>query len=178
MWNSNLAKHIYKNNVEIELRFGKQRKSGFDPNLGSDNFNKLLEAFQQSNRWDSFYSSSYTEVFHDDDSRLNLTTNDAVFKRRLYTSNKILNSSFDLRLSIASATPTTSHSSHVTFQRDKKRYSFVKSFYRFDLTHIVNSNTFELEMEIADLSYARRHDYDFILSIMIDEFNSIIRLLI
>ena len=55
----------------------------------------------------------------------------------------------------------------------KKRMSFYKDFYRFDLT-IVNDDIYEVEMELVDITYARKHSFDFIINNMIDIFQYLI----
>ena len=169
-WETNLKKYIHKNDIEVELRIGKIRRTGFDTNIGKAAYERILQNLLCYKHWTKFYKSTYSEVFYDG-FRKNLDTNEVVCKSKLYANNKKLNNVYDIRFSINTEVPQNSDDVHSeeTHRREKIRHSFYHSFFRIDITHITNLNSYELELEITDLNYAKKHSAIFIIKCLVDE---------
>ena len=103
------------------------------------------------------------------------TNNVIIRKVNLCKHTKKINKFYDLKLSLNIEYPIDVIKNNLSTEliRRKKRFSFYKDFYRFDLT-IVNNDIYEVEMELVDITYARKHSFDFIINNMINIFQNLI----
>ena len=168
---SQYNKYVHKPFVEFEFRLGKQSKGGFDTNIGKNNYNNILKTLQSFPNWRCSTVSSYKDTFYQNGLRINSSSNEAVTKSKLYASNKKLSPhTFDIRFAICLETPAVQNNeSDEIYVRDKTRHSFRHEFFRIDLTHITNIDSYELEIEIVDMDYARKHSPSFIITCILKE---------
>lgn len=164
--------NIVKNNVEFEIRLGKQTSKQFKSCINKDNFDLLMKNINNQN-WKTKSESTDTDIFLHGGYR---KTNNIVIKKiNVCKYNKKINKLYDLKLSLNIESPIDVIKKNLSTEliRRKKRFSFYKDFYRFDLT-IVNDDIYEVEMELVDITYARKHSFDFIINNMIDIFQYLI----
>jgi hypothetical protein len=172
-WENNVKKFIHKPNIEIEIRLGKLKRHGFDPNIGKTAYDNILQMLNSYNLWTKSFSSSFTDIYYGT-IRHNDSTNEVIYKNKLYASNKKLNKDFDIRLAISQEITGQLPDSRETFRRDKVRHSFFHTFYRIDITHITNCDSYELELEICDIAYAKKHVAAYLLDCLIKEIHNLL----
>ena len=172
-WENNVKKFIHKPHIEIEIRLGKIKRTGFDPDIGKSAYENILKKLQSYNLWTSSFTSSFTDSYYGN-IRHNDATNEIIEKCKLYASNRKLNNNIDIRLAISSEKAAQLPNSTETYKREKIRHSFVHSFYRIDITHITNCNSYELELEICDIDYARKHTSSYLLDCLIKEIHNLL----
>lgn len=168
-WKEEYDKHLCDRNVEIELRAGKQTSSGFKTDVGKEIYDNVLKQLE-SNKWDSIEEIDVEDVFYKNNVRK--SGSEYITKENIYKNNK-RSGKFDIRFAINIENPVNKVTGSVKTTRKKHRKSFTKQFYRFDVTHVKNDNTYEVEMELVDISYAKKHSYEFIMGNMLNKFNSL-----
>ena len=165
--------HIHEKNIEIEFRLGKQTRKGFVTDIGKVSYEKLSEALSVSRNWDAIRKEEYVDVFYENGVRKRNNC-ETVLKEDLHKQLFKIDSNNHLRLCISVEKPKEPQGKSIK-QRHKRRTSYVYSFYRYDLTYVLNEETYEIEMEIDDVEYARRHNEAFITKIMVDNFKALLK---
>ena len=158
MWKQKYDEHLCDQNIEIELRVGKQTSSGFKSDVGKDFYCSVLRQLENNN-WDNIDIQETEYIIFK--SGVRKTGQRCIQKENLYKSNQKFGK-FDIRFAINIEEPVSKEQGAIVTIRKKYRKSFSKQFYRFDVTHIKNDDTYEIEMEIIDINYAKKHSYDFI----------------
>lgn len=164
---------FYKPYVEVELRLGKKSGSSFLSNIGFANFTKLKTCLDSHNNWESKVDIKSSDEFFDD---IRKTDDMYIRKKKLHDNDVPLESGFCTRFVISQETPVTENFDKppLSYIRDKHRYRYEHSHWYIDLTHITNLNTYELEIELKSISYAKKHSYDYIHTLLSNEMNNLI----
>jgi len=170
LWQEAYNLHICDKFAEVELRVGKQTSSGFNTNVGSTVYNKVLSQLNTL-KWDSVDEYEIDDFYYKGNIRK--SGNIIIQKENIYKSNKKCGN-VDIRLAINTEKPVTKTIGGIQTTRKKYRKSFSKQFYRFDVTHIKNDDTYEIEMELIGIDYAKKHSYEFIIENMLKKLTNLI----
>ena len=153
-------------NIEIELRFGKANGNYFDTNIGSKNFDKIIQALEKYEGWEDKKVEN-TEVFYYNSSRKRLTwdenngTQECVVKENIYKQNfSEKKCDYDVRFSVSKEIPTSKPEDEDADRMiEKYRRSFIRKNLSIDMT-IISGDTkdmddedgkkFQVELEIID----------------------------
>ena len=158
----------YKNpETEIEIRFGRKAPSGFDTNVGSETFKKVLGALEKYPDWESKKHAKTTVYYFENSKRLTVDdeTDEQVGhikKRVLVDDFELKDAPFDIRLGISTETPFEYDGEETsTEQKTKERWSFVRKNLSIDMSIVKgdpddkdcdDDTTYQIEMEIVDPS--------------------------
>ena len=168
-----MNKYFYQPYAEIELRLGKKSGSSFLSNIGYTNYIKIKKCLDSFTKWQSIQEFKCSDEFFGDVRK----SNDIVIqKKKLYDNDMCLNSGFSTRFVISQEIPlrTSLEEQPITYIREKNRSRYEDSHWYVDLTHITNLNTYELEIELKSISYAKKHSYEYINSLLSSEMNNLI----
>lgn len=164
-WSPIIRKVQNSEHTEIEFRFGRKGKSGFDTNVGKDTFEKVLRALMKYQEWEKATHSKSTVYYFENDRRLTVDeeTDDQVgcVKQRVTVSDfEFSDEPFDVRLGVSTEEPWEYDGEEVsTEQKDKERWSFVRKNLSIDVTAIKGTpddkdcdedTVYQIEMEIVD----------------------------
>ena len=163
MWKEEYDKHLCDQNVEIELRVGKQTSSGFKSDVGKQLYLNVLSQLER-NKWDKVEIDETEDIFFKNGVRK--TGEVCIIKENIHKSNQKCGK-LDIRFAINIEKPVNKKQGAIQTVRKKHRKSFSKQFYRFDVTHVKSDDTYEIEMELTDINYAKKHSYEFIIENMI-----------
>ena len=154
--------------LEIEMRLGKMNGTFFDTNVGSQTFDKILEALEQFQHWEEKKSDT-AEVFYYNESKKRLTwdedngTQECVMKKNIlkkdFSDDK---SPYDVRVSVCQEIPTDKPEDEDADRMiEKYRRSFIRKNLSIDMTIISGDSQdmddedgkkFQVELEIIDPS--------------------------
>ena len=67
--------HKNEDDIEVEIRLGRQNGSFFDTNVGKDAWKKVLRGLQKYDRWEKKESKSY-EVYYNDAESVRITNDE------------------------------------------------------------------------------------------------------
>jgi mRNA capping enzyme, beta chain len=162
-WESVIESHKTKDNVEIEIRFGRRSGSKFDTNVGETTFKKVLTALNKYEGWETKNHMNSTVYYFDGGKRLSVdeATDEQVgqVKTRVTVNDVELTSQpLDVRLGISTEVPWEYDGEETsTEQKTKERWSFVRKNLSIDMS-IIKGNpddkdsdedtTYQIEMEI------------------------------
>ena len=162
-WESVIESHKTKDNVEIEIRFGRRAGSKFDTNVGEGTFKKVLTALNKYEGWETKNHMNATVYYFDGGKRLTVdeATDEQVgqVKTRVKVDDVELTSqSLDVRLGVSTEVPWEYDGEETsTEQKTKERWSFVRKNLSIDMS-IIKGNpddkdsdedtTYQIEMEI------------------------------
>ena len=152
--------------LEIEMRLGKMNGTFFDTNVGSQTFDKILEALEQFQHWEEKKSDA-VEVFYYNESKKRLTwdedngTQECVMKKNIlkkdFSDDK---SPYDVRVSVCQEIPTEKPVDEDADRMiEKYRRSFIRKNLSIDMTIISGDSQdmddedgkkFQVELEIID----------------------------
>ena len=160
-------------NTEIEVRFGRTARSGFDTNVGESTFRRVLKALEKYTGWESTKHTNTTIYYFADSKRLAVDedTDEQVgqIKKRVKVSDFPLDSSpFDVRLGISTEIPFEYDGEETsTEQKTKERWSFVRKNLSIDMTIMKGTPddkdadddvTYQIEMEIINPAIIETRD--------------------
>ena len=162
-WESVIESHKTKDNVEIEIRFGRRAGSKFDTNVGEGTFKKVLAALNKYDGWETKHHMNATVYYFDGGKRLTVdeATDEQVgqVKTRVTVNDvELASQPLDVRLGISSEIPWEYDGEETsTEQKTKERWSFVRKNLSIDMS-IIKGNpddkdsdedtTYQIEMEI------------------------------
>jgi len=175
-WESVIESHKTKDNVEIEIRFGRRSGSKFDTNVGEGTFKKVLAALNKYEGWESKNHMNATVYYFDggegtSGSRADhrsfkrLTVNEETdeqvgqVKTRVTVNDvELAEQPLDVRLGVSTEVPWEYDGEETsTEQKTKERWSFVRKNLSIDMS-IIKGNpddkdsdedtTYQIEMEI------------------------------
>jgi hypothetical protein len=164
-WEPLISKHATKANTEIEFRFGRPSGKGFDTNVGSATFDKVMRALRKYEGWESTKHTNATVYYFDGSKRLTVDeeTDEQVghIKKRVLVDDFGLDSApFDIRLGVSTEEPFEYDGEETsTKQTTKERWSFVRKNLSIDMTVVKGTpddkdsdedTTYQIEMEIVD----------------------------
>jgi hypothetical protein len=152
--------------LEIEMRLGKMNGTFFDTNVGSQTFDKILEALEQFQHWEE-KKSDIVEVFYYNESKKRLTwdedngTQECIMKKNIlkkdFSDDK---SPYDVRVSVCQEIPTEKPVDEDADRMiEKYRRSFIRKNLSIDMTIISGDSQdmddedgkkFQVELEIID----------------------------
>ncbi len=151
--------------TEIEIRFGRSARGGFDTNVGRESFEKLKKALIKYQGWEETKHSNSTVYYFPGSKRLTIdeSTDEQVghIKKRVKVDDFVLDGKpLDVRLGISTEEPFEYDGEETsTEQKTKERWSFVRKNLSIDLT-IVKGNpddpdsdedtSYQIEMEIIN----------------------------
>jgi hypothetical protein len=162
-WSPIIRKFQNHPDTEIEFRFGRAAKKGFDTNIGKDTFEKVLKALMKYQEWEKATHSKSTVYYFENDRRLTIDeeTDEQVgcVKKRVSVSDfELGGEAFDLRLGVSTEKPWEYDGDEVsTEQKDKERWSFVRKNLSIDVTALKGNpddkdcdedTVYQIEMEI------------------------------
>jgi hypothetical protein len=166
-WEPLIRKHSAKPNTEIEFRFGRPSGKGFDTNVGSAVFDKVMKALRKYNGWEETKHTNATVYYFEGNKRLTVDeeTDEQVGhikKRVLVDDFNIESAPFDVRLGVSTEEPFEYDGDETsTKQTTKERWSFVRKNLSIDMTIVKGTpddkdsdedTTYQIEMEIIDPS--------------------------
>ena len=152
--------------LEIEMRLGKMNGTFFDTNVGSQTFDKILEALEQFQHWEE-KKSDIVEVFYYNESKKRLTwdedngTQECIMKKNIlkkdFSDDK---SPYDVRVSVCQEIPTEKPVDEDADRMiEKYRRSFIRKNLSIDMTIISGDSQdmddedgkkYQVELEIID----------------------------
>ena len=162
-WEKVIEDHRLKDNVEIEVRFGRRSGSKFDTNVGEATFKKVLGALNKYQEWESTSHMTSTVYYFEGGKRLSVDeeTDEQVgqVKTRVTVDDvELQNQPLDIRLGISSEVPWEYDGEETsTEQKTKERWSFVRKNLSIDMSIIKGTpddkdsdedTTYQIEMEI------------------------------
>jgi mRNA capping enzyme, beta chain len=163
-WEHVIESHKSKENVEIEVRFGRRSGSKFDTNVGETTFKKVLGALKKYDGWDTTHHMNATVYYFEGAKRLTVDeeTDEQVgqVKTRVKVDDTELQGHpLDVRLGISTETPWEYDGEETsTEQKTKERWSFVRKNLSIDLSIVKGTpddkdsdedTTYQIEMEIV-----------------------------
>jgi mRNA capping enzyme, beta chain len=164
-WEPLIQKYKNSENVEMEIRLGRQNKTSFDTNVGKDTFENIFRALMKYTGWETSRHSKATVYYFVGSKRLTIDEEsdeqDGCTKTKVCNEDfTIQNSKYDIRLGISTETPWEYDGEEVsTEQKDKERWSFVRKNLSIDLTIIKGTpddkdsdddTVYQVELEIID----------------------------
>ena len=166
-WEPLIRKHSNNPNTEIEFRFGRPSGKGFDTNVGSAVFDKVMRALRKYDGWESTKHTNATVYYFEGNKRLTVDeeTDEQVghIKKRVLVDDFNMDSSpFNVRLGVSTEEPFEYDGDETsTKQTTKERWSFVRKNLSIDMTIVKGTpddkdsdedTTHQIEMEIIDPS--------------------------
>lgn len=164
-WAPIINKHKSVPGAEIEFRFGRAARGGFDTNVGKDTFEKALRALGKYTGWEATKHSRSTVYYFPQNKRLTIDedTDEQIghIKKRVTVDDFVLDGKpLDVRLGISTEEPFEYDGEETsTEQKTKERWSFVRKNLSIDLS-VVKGNpddpdcdedtTYQIEMEIVN----------------------------
>ena len=152
--------------LEIEMRLGKMNGTFFDTNVGSQTFDKILEALEQFQHWEEKKSDT-VEVFYYNESKKRLTWDEDNGTQECVMKKNILKKDFsddkhpyDVRVSVCQEIPTEKPVDEDADRMiEKYRRSFIRKNLSIDMTIISGDSQdmddedgkkYQVELEIID----------------------------
>lgn len=151
--------------VEIEIRFGRKARTGFDTNVGQEPFTRALRALNKYDGWESTTHATSTVYYFEGSKRLVVDeqTEEQVgqVKKRLQVDDFSPDDSpFDIRLGVSTEEPFEYDGEETSNkQRTRERWSFVRKNLSIDMTIVKGTpddkdtdddTTYQIEMEIVN----------------------------
>ena len=168
--------HKNEDDIEVEIRLGRQNGSFFDTNVGKDAWKKVLRGLQKYDRWEKKESKSY-EVYYNDAESVRITNDEDTGDQDMIQKIKVRKEDFvnseqplDVRFCISREIPTTGEY-EMDRKRSKTRHSFVRKNLSIDMTISSGDNadmdseeeaSYQIELEIIrpkDVDSEYRIDY-------------------
>ena len=157
-WNTLIKKYTDIPNMEIEIRFGRRSKRGFNTNVGKCPFFKAMSSLGKFKAWESKTHTSSTVYYGNGSKRLMVDDETGehlcIIKKRVLVDDFILeDAQFDVRLGISAEEPFECDGGVSTRQTTKQRWSFIRKNLSIDLTIVKAPNeetVYQIEMEIID----------------------------
>ena len=168
--------HKNEDDIEVEIRLGRQNGSFFDTNVGKDACKKVLRGLQKYDRWEKKESKSY-EVYYNDAESVRITNDEDTGDQDMIQKIKVRKEDFvnseqplDVRFCISREIPTTGEY-EMDRKRSKTRHSFVRKNLSIDMTISSGDNadmdseeeaSYQIELEIIrpkDVDSEYRIDY-------------------
>ena len=169
-----LGANVFTPYIEIEVRLGKQTKAGFDPNIGIKMFTKIKKSLDAYQKWKDVIEYVQTDNIYDNGVRVSTPSACTIKKTSLYKST-LTHTNFDIRFALSKETPAQHNLKlKAIVVREKHRTRYCHSFFAIDLTHVKNTNTFELEIEVVDMTYTQSHSPKFIIDCLVDEMKNLV----
>lgn len=154
--------HKNEDDIEVEIRLGRQNGSFFDTNVGKDAWKKVLRGLQKYDRWEKKESKSY-EVYYNDAESVRITNDEDTGDQDMIQKIKVRKEDFvnseqplDVRFCISREIPTTGEY-EMDRKRSKTRHSFVRKNLSIDMTISSGDNadmdseeeaSYQIELEI------------------------------
>ena len=163
-WQGLINSHKSKENIEIEMRFGRRAGSRFDTNVGSATFDKVIRALSKYQEWESTNHATTTVYYFEGGKRLSVNeeTDEQVgqVKTRVKVDDFELDDQpLDVRLGISTEVPFEYDGEETsTEQKTKERWSFVRKNLTIDMSIVKGTpddkdsdedTTYQIEMEIV-----------------------------
>lgn len=165
-WEPLIRQHANKPNTEIEFRFGRPSGKGFDTNVGSAVFDKVMRALRKYDGWESSKHTNATVYYFEGNKRLTVDeeTDEQVghIKRRVLVNDFNMESApFNVRLGVSTEETFEYDGDETsTKQTTKERWSFVRKNLSIDMTIVKGTpddkdcdedTVYQIELEIIDL---------------------------
>jgi hypothetical protein len=162
-WEQVIESHRNKENVEIEIRFGRQSGKSFDTNVGQATFTKVLKALQTYKEWETKNHMTNTVYYFDGGKRLSVDeeTDEQVgqVKTRVTVDDvELQGHPLDVRLGVSTEVPWEYDGEETsTEQKTKERWSFVRKNLSIDMTIVKGTpddkdsdedTSYQIELEI------------------------------
>ena len=154
--------HKNEDDIEVEIRLGRQNGSFFDTNVGKDAWKQVLSGLQKYDRWEKKESKSY-EVYYNDAESVRITNDEDTGDQDMIQKIKVRKEDFvnseqplDVRFCISREIPTTGEY-EMDRKRSKTRHSFVRKNLSIDMTISSGDNadmdseeeaSYQIELEI------------------------------
>ena len=162
-WAPIINAHKNSPGTEIEIRFGRAGRGGFDTNVGQATFKKVLGALERYTEWEAKKHTKATVYYFEGSKRLTVDdeTDEQVghIKKRVKVDDFVLEGKpLDVRLGVSTEEPFEYDGEETsTEQKTKERWSFVRKNLSIDLS-VVKGNpddpdsdedtTYQIELEI------------------------------
>jgi len=162
-WNSIIESHKDRENIEVEIRFGRRAGSKFDTNVGKSTFEKVFRSLNKYEGWESKNHSTSAVYYFEGGKRLLVdeATDEQVgqVKKRVIVDDvELKNHPLDARLGISTEVPFEYDGEETsTEQKTKERWSFVRKNLSIDITVVKGDpddkdseedTTYQIELEI------------------------------
>jgi len=172
-WEPIINEYKDRPETEIEIRFGRPARSGFDTNVGREVFERVLRALGKYQGWESTKHTVATVYYFPGNKRLTIdeATDEQVghVKTRLKVDDVALDQApLDVRLGISTERPFEYDGEETsTEQKTKERWSFVRKNLSIDMSVIKGTPddqdcdddmTYQIELEIVDPAAVRSRD--------------------
>jgi hypothetical protein len=162
-WAPIINAHKNSPGTEIEIRFGRAGRGGFDTNVGQATFKKVLGALERYTEWEDKKHTKATVYYFEGSKRLTVDdeTDEQVghIKKRVKVDDFVLEGKpLDVRLGVSTEEPFEYDGEETsTEQKTKERWSFVRKNLSIDMS-IIKGNpddpdsdedtTYQIELEI------------------------------
>ena len=139
-WEQVIETHRNKENIEIEMRFGRQSGKAFDTNVGEAAFTKVLKALQTYKEWETTRHDVKTVYYFASSKRLSVDEESdeqiGQVKTRVSVDDvELKGHPLDVRLGISTEVPWEYDGEETsTEQKTKERWSFVRKNLSIDMT--------------------------------------------
>jgi hypothetical protein len=163
-WEKLIETHRTKENIEIEMRFGRKSGKNFDTNVGKTAFENLLKALHKYQGWEDTKHTTSTVYYFDGGKRLSVDEESDeqighIKKRVVVDDFELDQAPFDVRLGISTEAPYEYDGEETsTDQKTKERWSFVRKNLSIDMSIVKgnpddkdsdNDTTYQVELEIV-----------------------------
>lgn len=154
--------HKHEDDIEVEIRLGRQNGSFFDTNVGKDAWTTVLSGLRKYEGWEKQETKSY-EVYYNDAEGVRITNDEDTGEQEMIQKIKVHKEDFvdgeqplDVRFCIAREIPTTGEY-EMDRKRSKTRHSFVRKNLSIDMTISSGDNrdmdseeeaSYQIELEI------------------------------
>ena len=180
-------RHIIIPEVEIELRIGSINNNKFDSSIDSQYFNKIVNALEVWNKWESVETIHTSEYIQN---KLRLIVNEKNERKKILKINilnknySIKGSPFDIRISINQELRTSAEIDNTQdyIIRNKSRKSFISDTFKYDCTmaeSIINNvkkQLYEIEVELIVNETTLQWSNQYINDFLICKFNDLVNI--
>lgn len=159
-WTTSMMRYVHRPKVNIAVKLGKQRRAGFDSNIGEYCYDQFFSCLA------SHFEGKYTNKVVSCQQEL----------QKLYSSNCALSRQHDARLIISTMDDTTRVNKDPEI-REIHVHRFDHTFFAMVLSRVLRTSgesTYEFEVLIDNLAYCRIHSAEFTLGCVVAEIQNLI----
>ena len=154
-WNANYVRYIQRPNFNYEIKLGKQRRNGFDANLGEERYNVMLNCLM------SHFGADKSDAF---------VTRAEQDTTKVYASNCALSRKYDARMLVSS----TQQSKKTVCERHTHKFMHAYFALELSMVKLDDAVTYEFQIRLDDIEYCRKHSPEFILSGCVAELQNLL----
>ena len=153
--------HKNEDDIEVEIRLGRQNGSFFDTNVGKDVWKQVLKGLRKYDGWESTKTSTI-DVYYNDNNNVRISVDEDSGEQTMIQKISVVKEDFkreplDVRFCVAREIPMSGEY-EMDRKRTKTRHSFVRKNLSIDMTISSGDNadmdseeeaSYQIEMEIV-----------------------------